>query len=67
MDIFQTYIFYVVGALFISLLFYYVVKLAVKNGIEEARQNKASHSGHTSSDSLATPSQIKLQQQYDNG
>ena len=67
MDIFPTYIFYVIGAVFSWILFYYVVKLAVKNGIEEARQNKSSYSGHTNSDSLPTPAQIKLQQQYDNG
>ena len=67
MDIFPTYIIYVIGALVSWILFYYVVKLTVKNGIEEARQNKESHSGHTNSNSLPTPAQIKLRQQYDNG
>ena len=67
MDTFPTYIIYVIGAVVSWILFYYVVKLAVKNGIEEARQNKASHSDHTNSDSLPTPAQIKLRQQYDNG
>ena len=60
MDIFPTYIIYVIGAVMSWILFYYVVKLAVKNGIEETRQNKASHSSHNHSDSLATPAQIKL-------
>ena len=55
MDSFPTYIIYVIGAVISWILFYYIVKLAVKNGIEEARQNKASHSGHTNSDSLPTP------------
>ena len=67
MDIFPTYIFYVIGAVFSWILFYYVVKLAVKNGIEEARQNKSLHSGLNHSDSQPTPAQIKLRQQYDNG
>ena len=67
MDIFPTNITYVIGAVVSWILFYYVVKMAVKNGIQEACQNKASHSGHNHSDSQPTPAQIKLQQQYDNG
>ena len=67
MDIFLTYIFYVIGAVFSWILFYYVVKCAVKNGIEEARQNKASHTDYTNFNSQPTPAQIKLRQQYDNG
>ena len=62
MDIFPTYIFYIIGAVFSWILFYYVVKLAVKNGILQTLQNKASHSDHTNSDSLPTPAQIKLRQ-----
>ena len=67
MDIFPTYIIYVIGAVISWILFYYVVKLAVKNGIDEARQNKSLHSGRNHFDSQPTPAQIKLQQQYDNG
>lgn len=64
-----TFILYIIGTILAWLLFYYVVKSAVKNGIIEAR-NKNEHKTYLSESKAELPinsEQIRLQKQYDNG
>lgn len=60
---------YIVGAIVSWVIFYFVVKGAVRNGIKEAR---ADNQGQTiikksTPERPENQSQVKLQQQYDNG
>jgi hypothetical protein len=64
-----TFILYIIGTIVALLLFYYVVKSAVKNGIIEAH-NKIEHKTYLSESKAELPinsEQIRLQKQYDNG
>ncbi|HNP24737.1 MAG TPA: DUF6019 family protein [Panacibacter sp.] len=59
----------ITGALISWVILYYVVKAAVKNGIRETRSDKEVQTliRTGSSERLANPAQLKLQQQYDKG
>lgn len=51
------------------LIFYYVVKAAVKNGIREAlaRETTSGYDDNRNPERMTSPRQVKLQQQYDRG
>ncbi|HEY5370502.1 MAG TPA: hypothetical protein VIJ75_16075 [Hanamia sp.] len=63
----QTIFLYVIGAIISWVIFYYVVKVAVRNGIRESRTEKNIDSNYKDikPEIKATPEQIKLQQRYD--
>jgi uncharacterized membrane protein len=60
---------YILGAVISWLIFYFVVKAAVRNGIREARADKEAKTfiGNNTPEKPANSAQIKLQQQYDKG
>ncbi|MBD0350429.1 MAG: hypothetical protein ICV65_04650 [Flavisolibacter sp.] len=60
---------YIVGVVISWIIFYYVVKAAVRNGIREARANKEVRTfiGNSTPERPANPAQARLQQQYDKG
>ena len=64
-----TFLLYIIGGIIGWIIFYYVVKIAVKNGIIEARiKNENTSNVKESRPELPINSeQIKLQKQYDNG
>ena len=57
---------YIIGIIIIGIIFYYVVKAAVKNGIREAFSDKILPPSFRIN-KPANPDQIKLQQRDDNG
>jgi hypothetical protein len=63
------YLLYFIGIIVSLIIFYYVVKAAVKNGIKEARidQNPPIYIKQQDSERFANPEQTKLQQRYDKG
>ncbi len=63
------YLLYIIGAIVSWIIFYYVVKAAVKNGIKEARNNNevSTYIKNSKPERLANPEQAKLQQRYDKG
>lgn len=63
------YLLYIIGAIVSWIIFYYVVKAAVKNGIKEARNDNAppTYIQERKPERLANPEQMKLQQRYDKG
>ena len=69
MTSFTTYIFYIIGIIISWIIFYYVVKAAVKNGIREASSDKIMPTDFRDSkpEKPANSEQIKLQQRYDKG
>lgn len=69
MSTFIIILFYIVVATIGLLIFYFVVKAAVRNGIKEARIDKEVKTsiGNSTTDRPANAAQIKLQQQYDKG
>jgi len=60
---------YLLGALISWVIFYYVVKAAVKNGIREARSDKEvpTFIRNNTPERPANAAQMRLQQQYDKG
>jgi len=60
---------YILGGLISWLIFYFVVKAAVRNGIREARDDKEVKTfiGNSTPERPANSAQMKLQQQYDKG
>lgn len=60
---------YIIGALISWVIFYYVVKAAVRNGIREARSDKEvpTFTRNSTPEKTANTAQMKLQQQYDKG
>lgn len=63
------YLLYFVGVIVSWIIFYYVVKAAVKNGIKEARAENlnSSYNQYHRPERIANPAQILLQQRYDKG
>lgn len=60
---------YLIGALISWIIFYYVVKAAVRNGIREARSDKQvqNFTANSTPEKPANSAQMRLQQQYDKG
>ena len=60
---------YIIGALISWVIFYYVVKAAVRNGIREARADKEARTfiGNSTPEKPANAAQERLQKQYDKG
>jgi Tfp pilus assembly pilus retraction ATPase PilT len=60
---------YLIAALISWIIFYYVVKAAVRNGIREARSDKEVKTfiGNSTTEKSANTAQTRLQQQYDKG
>ena len=60
---------YIIGIIIIWVIFYYVVKAAVRNGIKEARPDNILPTSYrdNKSEKPANSEQIKLQQRYDKG
>lgn len=69
MTTFILYLFYFIGVVIGWVIFYYVVKAAVKNGIKEARGDKEipTYIRDSKPEIPANSEQRKLQQRYDNG
>lgn len=69
MTTFIIYLFYFIAVAIGWVIFYYVVKAAVKNGIKEARADKeaSTYIRDTKPEIQANPEQRKLQQRYDKG
>lgn len=69
MTSFTIYFLYIIGIIISWIIFYYVVKAAVKNGIREAKSEKISQAFFRDSkpEKPANSEQIKLQQLYDKG
>ena len=69
MTSFTIYIFYIIGIIISWIIFYYVVKAAVKNGIREAIPDKIlpTYFRDSKPEKPANAEQIKLQQRYDKG
>jgi len=63
------YLLYIIGIVIIWIIFYYVVKAAVKNGIKEARADEILPASFrvNKPEKPANAEQIKLQQRYDKG
>lgn len=62
------YLLYIFGIIISWIIFYYVVKAAVKNGIKEAHPDKILPlSFKADPEKPANSEQIKLQQRYDKG
>jgi len=69
MTSFTTYLLYIVGIIVSWIIFYYVVKSAVRNGIREANPDKTLPTFFRDSkpEKPANSEQIKLQKRYDKG
>lgn len=69
MTAFTIYILYTIGIIISWIIFYYVVKAAVKNGIREASTEKIlpTYFKDSKPEKPANSEQIKLQQRYDMG
>ena len=63
------YLLYLIAVIIGWVVFYYVVKAAVKNGIKEARADKeiSAYIRDSKPEIQANPEQKKLQQRYDKG
>ena len=63
------FLLYITGIIIIWIIFYYVVKAAVKNGIKEALYDQILPTSFRANkpEKPANPEQIKLQQRYDRG
>lgn len=63
------YLLYFIAAIVSWVIFYYVVKAAVKNGIKEARNDNTTttYIQERKPEKFANPAQMKLQQRYDKG
>lgn len=63
------YSLYIIGIIVGWIIFYYVVKAAVKNGIKEAHSNKEMPAAMNprKSEMPTNQDQIRLQQRYDKG
>ena len=63
------YLLYIIGGIVSWIIFYYVVKAAVKNGIKESRNNNpvSTYIKESKPEKIANPEQAKLQQRYDKG
>jgi hypothetical protein len=64
-----TFIFYIIGSIIGLMIFFYVVKTAVKHGIIEARINNEyiSYVKERKPELPMNSEQLKLQNQYNNG
>lgn len=64
-----TILLYFIGVIISWIIFYYVVKAAVRNGIIEAQADKQVQTfiEKSTPERLANPAQVTLQQQYDKG
>jgi hypothetical protein len=64
-----TIILYTLGVIVAWIVFYYVVKAAVRNGIREAQSSSEviSPDKEDKLESTMTPKQVELQRQYDKG
>ena len=69
MTSFTIYMFYIIGIIVSWIIFYFVVKAAVKNGIREAGPDKMfpTYFGSRKPEKPANSEQIKLQKRYDKG
>jgi len=69
MTAFTIYLLYIIGIIISWIIFYYVVKAAVRNGIREASPDKilATYFKDNKPEKPANSEQIKLQQRYDKG
>ena len=69
MTSFTVYLLYIIGIIISWIIFYYVVKAAVKNGIREAIHDKIlpTYFRDNKTEKPANSEQIKLQQRYDKG
>jgi len=69
MTTFIMYIFYLIAVVIGWMIFYYIVKTAVKNGIKEAHSDKETSTfiRESKPEIQANSEQRKLQQRYDKG
>lgn len=64
-----TILLYIVGVIISWVIFYYVIKAAVRNGIREARADKQipTFTKDSKPEKMVNPQQMKLQERYDKG
>ena len=64
-----TILIYIIGAIISWIIFYYVIKAAVRNGIIEARSDKniKNFTANTTPEKPVNTEQMRLQQRYDKG